>query len=93
MCKWGTDKIVEVTMPPCQPYHPTEWKKKVGIDSCISELVEVFESVGLRMLASCCGHGKGDGAILLDTPHKDFFYKFIMTKSFYKWYEIGEFVK
>lgn len=79
MCKWGTDEIVEVTMPPFQDdvedhfcrNNPNdrrcqgEWKKQCGIDKCIASIVRVFEENGVRMLASCCGHGKGDGSILL----------------------------
>lgn len=65
MCKWGTDEIVEVTMQPFKPYHPTEWKKKCKIDKCIAPIVQVLEENGIRMLASCCGHGKCNGTILL----------------------------
>ena len=77
MCKWGTNVVVEVTMQPfddsdlyCRN-HPDdprcqgEWKKKCGIDKCIASIVRVLEENGIRMLASCCGHGKGDGSILL----------------------------
>lgn len=78
MCKWGTSEVVEVTMQPfgtradsyCKK-HPEdprcqgEWKKKCKIDKCIASIVRVLEENGVRMLASCCGHGKGDGSILL----------------------------
>ena len=79
MCKWGTDEIVEVTMQPFKDSkedhfcrnNPNdrrckgEWKKKCGIDSCIADIVDLLEHNKIRMLASCCGHGKGDGSILL----------------------------
>jgi len=82
MCKWGTDKVVEVTMQPIcdsayQPNsycnnHPNdpkcqgEWKKKCKIDKCIASIVQVLEDNNIRMLASCCGHGKESyGSILL----------------------------
>jgi len=65
VCKWGTDEVVEVTIQPCKPYHPTEWKKQCKIDKCISSIVQVLEDNNIRMLASCCGHGKTDGHILL----------------------------
>ena len=88
MCKWGTYKRVLVTMQPDAEYPQIwkhkEWKKWCAIDKCIAELVEAFESVGLRMLASCCGHGKGLGDILLKDR-----WALWMTKSFYKWYNIG----
>lgn len=79
MCKWGTDEEVEVTMQPLDPNcsycrnHPYdircqgEWKKYCKIDKCIAPLVRALEKGGIRMTASCCGHGKGDGRIdLLD---------------------------
>lgn len=81
MCKWGTTEIVEVTMQPLRDsgeegdqyceHHPDdircqgEWKKMCGIDKCIASIVRVLEENGIRMLASCCGHGKCDGNILL----------------------------
>ena len=77
MCKWGTDEVVEVTMQPFKPClycerHPEdprcqgEWKKKCKIDKCIAPIVRVLEENEVRMLASCCGHGKEDyGSILL----------------------------
>jgi len=77
MCEWGTGEVVEVTMQPfpsnCEycKEHPEdprcqgEWKKKCTIDKCIASIVKVLEHNGVRMLASCCGHGKGDGSILL----------------------------
>jgi len=76
MCKWGTDEVVEVTMQPqdCPEYyenHPNdprcqgEWKKNCKIDKCIAPIVQVLEDNKIRMLASCCGHGKDDGSILL----------------------------
>ena len=42
-----------------------EWKKQCSIDKCIASIVRVLEENGVRMLASCCGHGKADGHILL----------------------------
>jgi len=65
MCIWGTDEVVEVTMQPCKPYHLIEWKKQCKIDKCIAPIVKVLEDNNIRMLASCCGHGKADGHILL----------------------------
>jgi len=42
-----------------------EWKKNCKIDKCIAPIVEALEYNGVRMRASCCGHGEGDGSILL----------------------------
>ena len=77
MCKWGIVKEVEVTMQPFEPCEyckknpedkrcKGEWKKVCKIDKCIADIVEVLEYNNVKMRASCCGHGKGDGQILLN---------------------------
>lgn len=65
MCKWGTSKVVKVTMQPDYYNYFTEWIKDCKVDSCIADIVETLEYNNVRMLASCCGHGKDDGKILL----------------------------
>jgi len=37
----------------------------VFVDSCISHLVAALNAAGLETVASCCGHGKIDGSIIL----------------------------
>jgi hypothetical protein len=37
-----------------------------GIDSCIASIVEALHNAGIKTRASCCGHGRGDGEIVLD---------------------------
>jgi len=68
MCKYGTTVNLEVTIPEyrfstgeIKPAH----KKICPIDSCIVSIVEALEKGGIMMGGSCCGHGKGDGSILL----------------------------
>ena len=53
MCKWGTVTVVVLT------------KQVVEIDSCISALVDALNYGGVETTASCCGHGKGPGSIVL----------------------------
>ena len=37
-----------------------------GIDFCIHKIVAALNSVGIRTVASCCGHGKMKGNIVLE---------------------------
>lgn len=53
MCKWGTDKTVTIN------------GSDIAIDSCIAEIVDALNRGGVRTIGSCCGHGKGDGDVLL----------------------------
>ena len=65
MCKWGTDEIVEVTIPAELSHTGKERQKKVGIDSCIASIIKVLNAGGIRTDYCCCGHGEKDGVILL----------------------------
>jgi len=35
------------------------------IDKCIASIVSALQKAGINMRSSCCGHGKGDGEIIL----------------------------
>ena len=65
MCKWGTDVVLEVTIPAELSHTGKERKKKVGIDSCIAPIIKALNEGGVRTDYCCCGHGKKDGVILL----------------------------
>ena len=40
-------------------------EKKFDIDHCISKIVKVLNDVGLKTIASCCGHKRRPGSIVL----------------------------
>ena len=65
MCKWGTSELIEVTIPADLSHTRTARKKLIGIDKCISSIVRALEEGGVMMRASCCGHDKTDGKIIL----------------------------
>ncbi len=65
MCKWGTDEIVEVTIPAELSYTGKERQKRVAIDACIAPIIKALNAGGVRTDYCCCGHGEKDGAILL----------------------------
>jgi len=65
MCKWGTDELVEVTIPAELSYTGNERKKMVGIDQCIAPIIKALNEAGIRTDYSCCGHGDKEGVILL----------------------------
>ena len=60
MCEWGTSTQVRL----CEP-REISGRRDVPVDSCIAPLVQALNDAGIKTLASCCGHGKGDGDILL----------------------------
>jgi hypothetical protein len=42
-----------------------EGKPTVWCDPCIAPLVKALNDAGLRTVASCCGHGKVAGSVIL----------------------------
>lgn len=65
MCKWGTETILNVTVPAHLSHTGVERKAEKGIDSCIADIVKALNEGGVLTTGSCCGHGKKDGSILL----------------------------
>lgn len=65
MCEWGDTVPLKVWIPK-QLSHTGEarWDEK-PVDACISRIVQALNDGGVCTIASCCGHGKGDGSILL----------------------------
>lgn len=62
----GTHKRVMVLVHEDQSHTEKgryDWK---NIDACISNLVKALAEAGIIMRASCCGHGKKPGYIILD---------------------------
>ena len=56
MCKWGQTVLVKLK----------EVHKNVDVDSCIAPIVQALNDAGIQTAASCCGHGKFDGSIILE---------------------------
>lgn len=65
MCKWGTETILEVTIPAHLSYTGVERQDVKDIDSCIAPIVRALNDAGVTTVASCCGHGKRPGNIAL----------------------------
>jgi len=65
MCKWGTDEEVQVTVPAHLSYTGEDRVDTIKIDKCIAPIVRALNEAGIRTDQSCCGHGKGNGSILL----------------------------
>lgn len=53
MCEWNNTVIIEIDGVPRD------------IDRCIAGVVRALNATGLRTVASCCGHGKQPGSIVL----------------------------
>lgn len=53
MCQWNNTKAIFID------------NRIIDVDSCIADLVDALNKCGLKTVASCCGHGKQPGTILL----------------------------
>jgi len=58
MCEWGNTIRVKL------------FKKRKGscyalVDSCIAPIVQALNDAGIETIASCCGHYKINGSIVL----------------------------
>ena len=70
MCKWGTQKLVNVKIPTDLACSGKSYWKKMKVDKCIASIVKALQEGGVDMRGSCCGHGKGDGEIELQDGRK-----------------------
>lgn len=65
MCEWGTDVVLEVTIPAELSHTGEQRQKLVGVDACIAPIVKALNDAGVTTIASCCGHGHRPGNIAL----------------------------
>jgi len=65
MCEWGTTVPLTVTVPASHSYTGQDNVRVKPIDSCIAPIVEALNAAGVSTVASCCGHGKRPGVIVL----------------------------
>jgi hypothetical protein len=65
VCEWGKSVEVLVKITPHLSSTGREKWRYMGIDSCIADIVQGLQRAGIDMEASCCGHGKEDGYIVL----------------------------
>lgn len=65
MCDHGNETPVRVKIAAELSHTGQPYWRTVGIDNCIADLVAALQAAGIDMLGSCCGHGEGDGSILL----------------------------
>lgn len=65
MCEHGTDVLVVVNIPARLSHTGRSYWTVKGIDECIAPIVHALTSNGILTAASCCGHGRGPGSIVL----------------------------
>ena len=56
---------VRVKIPADLSHTGKAYWKVAGIDYCIAPIVKALQDAGIDMRGSCCGHGEGEGTILL----------------------------
>lgn len=66
MCEWGTTTDVVVKVPADLSATGEARMRVKAIDSCIAPLVEALSQQDIGTRASCCGHGKRPGNIVLE---------------------------
>ena len=73
---------------PMLPERPCKRCGKVpgdgGIDPCIKIIVEALNSLGCDTIASCCGHGRQPGNIVLSDGRELVICSFDMAREFEK---------
>lgn len=65
MCKWGETKRLSIL-------RPVGSVKMIDVDECIYDLISVLNLGGIFTAASCCGHGKRPGRIILESGRELF---------------------
>jgi hypothetical protein len=65
MCDHGDTVPVRVKVLAEQAHEGRNTWKTKPIDRCIAPIVEALQSGGIDMRLSCCGHGDGNGEIIL----------------------------
>jgi hypothetical protein len=63
MCRWGTDTILVVPVKKGDDGQFIWAERK--IDSCIASLVQALNDSGFYTSNCCCGHGSGEGDVIL----------------------------
>jgi hypothetical protein len=66
MCEWGNTKPLGVRVPANLSHTGKVRLKIVDIDKCIYDIVKALNDAGIFTVASCCGHGKQLGSIILE---------------------------
>lgn len=65
MCLHGETIRLEVPIPAGLSHTgKARWDVK-PIDACLAPIIAALNEGGILTAASCCGHGKGDGSIIL----------------------------
>ena len=57
MCEHGTITLTNVHVDASIAHEGRDIFKPMPIDSCIADMIAKLDANGLRMLATCCGHG------------------------------------
>lgn len=65
MCEWGNTVNLKVPIP-ANLSHTGEFRWDIkSIDSCLADIIQALNDVGIYTAGCCCGHGKDDGYLVL----------------------------
>lgn len=65
MCEHGDTVALEVTVSADLAFEGVDTRKVKPIDRCIAPLVKALNDGGMTTVASCCGHGRMEGTVVL----------------------------
>lgn len=65
MCQHGDTVTLRLKTKALLSHTGQDYWRDWEIDRCIAPVVKALQDGGIDMLGSCCGHGRGDGEILL----------------------------
>jgi hypothetical protein len=60
-------------------------QSREGIDACIRPLVAALNAGGIATLASCCGHGKRTGRVILQDGTELEIHPFNKERAYREW--------
>ncbi len=63
-----TPQVKLVRLNPTQHRDQVETVKYVSVDACIARQVEALWNAGVETLSCCCGHGRRDPSVIVDSP-------------------------
>lgn len=85
MCKWGTNKKIKLLKP--KQYSK---RKYALVDKCISDIIIALNKEKIETIASCCGHFKGIGSIVLKDGRELLIH---YPNSYYKKYKVKHYLE
>ena len=60
MCAWGINRPVTLAYQML-----VSGRTEVDVDACLAPLIQALNDAGVQTVGCCCGHGRGQGSVLI----------------------------